>query len=180
MIQVIMSGGQTGADRAALDFAIAKGIPHDGWCPRGRKAEDGPLSAIYKLTETETAEYPKRTEKNVQHSNGTIIFNRLEGLERGSALTERMCIKHSKPCLILIGYGLERVRGHALNIEEFIKRHMIERLNIAGNRESKAPGIYDHVYAVLCTMPSSVFFQTVEYRWTEFLGDNPPTTSPLA
>lgn len=175
MIQVILSGGQTGADRAALDFAIAKGIPHDGWCPKGRRAEDGILPAIYKLTETETEEYPKRTEKNVQHSNGTIIFNRLEGLERGSALTERMCKKHNKPCLILIGYGLNYVRGHALNIEEFVNRHLIERLNIAGNRESKAPGIYNHVFAVLSEMPKACFFQVVEHRWSEFLKE--PRTS---
>ncbi len=71
----IVSGGQTGADRAALDFAIDHGIPHGGWCPRGRKCEDGTIADCYKLNETPSAEYPQRTEWNVRDSDGTVVFS---------------------------------------------------------------------------------------------------------
>jgi len=73
-IPMIISGGQTGADRAALDWAIAHNVPHGGWCPRGRLAEDGPMPAIYLLKETATARYPERTERNTRNSGaGTWI-----------------------------------------------------------------------------------------------------------
>ena len=71
----IVSGGQTGADRAALDWAIARRIPHGGWCPQGRKAEDGVIEAKYHLTETPSADYIQRTEWNVRDSNGTVVFS---------------------------------------------------------------------------------------------------------
>lgn len=169
MVQIIMSGGQTGADRAALDFAISRKIPHHGWCPKGRLAEDGPLNPIYKLTETSSDQYPPRTEKNVQHSDGTVIFNQQEGLERGCALTERMCMKHQKPCLLLVGIGSDRVEEHARNVSTFIMRNRIEKLNVAGNRESKQPGMYNHVFAVLSALPPTVMQPTFESRWEKFL-----------
>lgn len=71
----ILSGGQTGADRAALDWALAHGIPHGGWCPKGRLAEDGTIPLRYLLHETETADYKERTAKNVLYSHGTVIFS---------------------------------------------------------------------------------------------------------
>jgi hypothetical protein len=73
-IQKIVSGGQTGADRAALDYAIAIGIPHGGWCPKGRKAEDGPIDRRYALAETPRADCLQRTEWNVRDTDGTVIF----------------------------------------------------------------------------------------------------------
>ena len=73
MIQKIISGGQTGADRAALDFAIEHGIPHGGWCPKGRLAEDGMIDARYSLQETSTSKYPQRTEKNVHDAAGQLL-----------------------------------------------------------------------------------------------------------
>jgi hypothetical protein len=80
MINKIISGGQTGADRAALDFALKFNIPHGGWIPKGRIAEDGPLPAKYQLQEMPTSSYPKRTEQNVIDSDGTLIFSRGKGL----------------------------------------------------------------------------------------------------
>ena len=74
MIKKIISGGQTGADRAALDVAIKLGIRHGGWIPKGRKTEDGPLSDKYQLQEMPTASYPARTEQNVIDSDGTLII----------------------------------------------------------------------------------------------------------
>lgn len=73
-VMKIISGGQTGADRAALDFALTLGIPHGGWCPRGRLAEDGPVPERYILSETPTRAYAVRTEWNVRDSDGTVIF----------------------------------------------------------------------------------------------------------
>ena len=74
MIEKIISGGQTGADRAALDWAIWRNIPHAGWCPKGRKALDGPLDYRYNLEETPSGNYLQRTEWNARDSDGTVIF----------------------------------------------------------------------------------------------------------
>ena len=74
-IRKIISGGQTGADQAALDFAIDRGIPHGGWVPKGRKTETGMLPEKYQLKEMETASYSKRTEQNVIDSDGTFIIS---------------------------------------------------------------------------------------------------------
>lgn len=89
MIEKIISGGQTGADRAGLDVAIELGIPHGGWIPKGRKTEEGPLPAKYKLKEMRTTSYPKRTEKNILDSDGTVIFT-FGKLTGGSELTRRL------------------------------------------------------------------------------------------
>ena len=88
MITKIISGGQTGADQAVLDVAIELGIPHGGWIPKGRKTERGPLPAKYQLQEMSTAEYPKRTERNVQDSDGTLIISHGE-LSGGSEFTRQ-------------------------------------------------------------------------------------------
>lgn len=96
MINKIISGGQTGADRAALDVAIKLGIPHGGWIPKGRRTENGILPDKYQLKEMPTASYPKRTERNILDSDGTLIFSR-GALSRGSALTRRIAKKLDKP-----------------------------------------------------------------------------------
>ena len=98
MIERIVSGGQTGADRAALDFAISRGIPHSGWCPKGRKAEDGALDARYNLKETPSANYLQRTEWNARDSDGTVIFSLAPVLTGGSLKTQVFTTKHKKPC----------------------------------------------------------------------------------
>jgi len=74
-IEKIVSGGQTGADRAALDWAIEHGIPHGGWCPKGRRAEDGPIDGRYQLQETPTANYVERTKSNARDTDGTVVFS---------------------------------------------------------------------------------------------------------
>jgi hypothetical protein len=98
MLKKIISGGQTGADRAALDFAIKIKIPHGGFIPKGRLAEDGPLPSKYNLKEMRTKSYPRRTEKNVVDSDGTLIVlrGRLTG---GSQYTMDMALLHEKPWL---------------------------------------------------------------------------------
>jgi putative molybdenum carrier protein len=93
----IISGGETGADRAALDFAIEREIPHGGWCPKGRLAEDGVIDERYQLRETSTRNYPQRTEKNILDSDGTIIVTISPKLTGGCKETASLAQKHQKP-----------------------------------------------------------------------------------
>lgn len=140
MIAKIISGGQTGVDRAALDAAIHLGIPHGGWVPKGRLAEDGPLPENYALRETPTAVYAERTEKNVLDSDGTLIISRGE-LTGGSEYTREMALKHNRPWLHV---DLNRTAAFhaALAIVEWLAGHDIHVLNVAGPRASKDPHIY--------------------------------------
>lgn len=140
MIQIIISGGQTGADRAALDFAMKHGIPHGGWVPKGRKTEDGTLLEKYHLQEMATGSYSKRTEKNVLNSDGTLIVS--HGLlTGGSALTTGFAEHHGKPW-IHIDLETTSYPEAANMIREWIKRKSIKVMNVAGARASKDPMIY--------------------------------------
>ncbi len=150
MIRKIISGGQTGADRAALDFAISKKIPHAGWDPKGRLAEDGPLQKKYKLKEMPTESYQDRTEQNVIDSDGTVIIShgRLTG---GSAYTQKMARYHGKPCLHI---DLKKLDGLAAAVElmTWVEGRDIKVLNVAGPRASENPEIYRMVKDVLQTL----------------------------
>src|SRR5690242_13207886 len=99
MVLKIVSGGQAGADRAALDWAIAHKVPHGGWCPKGRKAEDGPIAAHYRLRETSEVYYAQRTKWNVRDSDGTVIFTISKRLLAGSHLTSACARVLGKPWL---------------------------------------------------------------------------------
>lgn len=145
MISKIVSGGQTGADRAALDWAISRGIPHGGWCPKGRKAEDGPIPAHYALAEMATTDYPTRTEQNVKDSHATVIISTARELSRGSALTERLAAKHGKPCLHIHS----GVPTPGILLRSFIQKAGIRTLNVAGPRASNEPGVAEFVRSVL-------------------------------
>lgn len=147
MLKKIISGGQTGADRAGLDATIAHGIEHGGAIPKGRLTEDGPLSSRYKLDELSTSSYPARTEKNVTDSDGTVILSH-GALTQGSLLTFHLAEKHGKVCLHL---DLDTMSGQqaASELVAFIETHEIEVLNVAGPRASGDPAIYDAVYKVM-------------------------------
>lgn len=136
-MEKIISGGQTGADRAALDFALANGIPHGGWCPRGRLAEDGALESDYALRETPEAEYPQRTERNVRDSDGTVIITIAPELTGGSRLTAELATRWGKPCLHL-SRARDRDRAGE-RLRDFIRRHNVRVLNVAGPRASNEP-----------------------------------------
>ena len=147
MITKIISGGQTGAGRAALDFATENDITHGGWIPKGRKTEDGNLPEKYRLQEMLTGSYPKRTKKNILNSDGSIIFSRGK-LTSGPALTQKLAKHHNKPWVHLdLNQMNEWIAADI--IKGWIKRHEIQILNVAGTRASKDPGIYDIVVSIL-------------------------------
>lgn len=145
----IISGAQTGADRAALDFAIAHGIAHGGNVPKNRKAEDGVIPARYNVTETRTTSYPYRTRLNVKESDGTVIFT--DGptqAESGCALTLRLCRELKKPHMV-VDLSLAVYAEAAAMLRTFVQEVGVKVLNVAGSRESKAPGIHNKVLTLL-------------------------------
>lgn len=144
MIKEIRSGGQTGVDRAALKFAIGRGISHGGYCPKGRRSESGRIPDIYNLTETSSSNYPQRTAMNVQHSDGTLVITR-GAPKGGTKLTINNCRERNKPCFVV---DLQ----HKLKVQEFadwIRQNNIRTLNIAGPRESSLSGIGKHALQAL-------------------------------
>jgi predicted Rossmann-fold nucleotide-binding protein len=143
-IERIVSGGQTGVDRAALDAAIRHGISHGGWCPKGRRAEDGTIPRHYLLRETASSNYPERTEKNVVDSDATLILNQ-GTLDGGSLFTWELARHYRKPRFLI---DLDGVVDSAL-IRTWIVESAVRVLNVAGPRESKRPGIYLLSAAVL-------------------------------
>ena len=145
----IVSGGQTGADRAALDWAIEHGIEHGGWCPRGRRAEDGVIPVRYQLAETPTERWEQRTEWNVRDSDGTVIFTVGETLTGGSLTTVEFARVFGRPCLHLS----RRVDGElaSLKLRRFVGEHGIRVLNVAGPRATGEPGVGQFVRATLET-----------------------------
>lgn len=146
MVERIVSGGQTGVDRAALDVALALQIPCDGWCPRGRKAEDGPLAERYPLRETPSAEYAQRTEWNVRDADGTLVVNR-GPLVGGTAQTVEVAARLGKPYLVVdLAQSPEPARTQ---VRAWLRAHRIQTLNVAGPRESKSPGIYQQAQQFL-------------------------------
>ena len=147
MLKKIISGGQTGADQAALDAAIKWDIPHGGWIPKGRKTERGPLPKKYKLKEMPTDSYPKRTEQNVIDSDGTLILTHGE-LTTGSEYTWKMTRKYDRPYFHVDLNIINNFKA-ARAVYEWIKEHNVEILNVAGSRASKDPDIYEAVMKIL-------------------------------
>jgi hypothetical protein len=146
MLRRIVSGGQTGADRGALDAAIELGIEHGGYCPRGRRAEDGEIPARYRLTENESPEYAARTARNVVESDGTLLVTR-GAPTGGSALTADIARQRKRPLLHIDLRSLPA--NPELVIRQFIADHQIDTLNVAGPRASSAPGIDGDVRCLL-------------------------------
>ncbi|PKO18727.1 molybdenum cofactor carrier [candidate division BRC1 bacterium HGW-BRC1-1] len=133
----IVSGGQTGVDRAALDLALELGIPCGGWCPNGRLAEDGPIPDSYPLTETTYSDYRVRTRKNIEESDATLVLTvgRPTG---GTALTVRLAQELRKPCLVV---DLDQAADIA-RVVAWIEKNRVTILNVAGPRESKSSGVH--------------------------------------
>ena len=148
MLKRIISGGQTGVDRAALDAAIRMGIPHGGWIPKGRRTEEGPLPERYKLDEMPTDSYPERTEKNVVDSDGTLMISR-GAPQGGTDYTRKMALRHGRQ-MLHIDFALHRNPLDAASlVTSWLKMHNIEVLNVAGPRASTDPEIYGAALALL-------------------------------
>jgi hypothetical protein len=150
MLKKIISGGQTGADQAALDVAFRLGIPYGGWIPKGRLTEEGRLDSKYKLKEMETTNYNKRTEQNVIDSDGTLIISHGK-LTGGSDYTREMALLHHRPWLHidLNKTGAFQAAG---KIKSWITENEIEVLNVAGSRASKDPSIYQDTVDIIETI----------------------------
>jgi hypothetical protein len=145
VVEKIISGGQTGADRAALDWAMARQIPHGGYCPKGRIAEDGIIDPKYQLLETPSMDYVERTELNIIHSDGTVVLSIGGVLDGGSKDTVRLAKKHGKP-LIHIRFKME---NPGLLHRQFAEAKDIAVLNVAGPRASKEPEVAAFVLQTL-------------------------------
>ncbi len=139
-IRKLISGGQTGADRAALDVGLELGIPIGGSCPRGRRAEDGVVPERYPLRETASTSYSVRTEANVRDADATLILTRGRP-DRGTALTRRIAERLGRPYLVV---DLAEPVDPA-ELRAWLERERVLVLNVAGPRESWAPGIHGEV-----------------------------------
>jgi Circularly permutated YpsA SLOG family len=148
----IISGGQTGVDRAALDVALRHGIEAGGWCPTGRLDEVGRIPDHYPLKELENGGFAERTLQNVKDSDGTVIIypGRLSG---GTEQTVRFCIEQQHPHK-LIDASTSSAEVTAQVIADFIRENKIDILNVAGPRASEWPGGYDYAFRAL-----DAFFQ---------------------
>jgi hypothetical protein len=141
----VIAGGQTGADQAGLRAAKALGYATTGMMPKGFLTEDGPrpdLATEYAVTESHFTDYAHRTRMNVINADGTLIFH-VGALDGGSALTERVAIRSGKPVRtvqLLLGVRVVAIPD-AASLREWIRVVQLRTLNIAGNRESKSPGI---------------------------------------
>ena len=143
----IVSGGQTGVDRAALEVGLALGLAVGGWCPRGRRAEDGRIPDCYPLVETPERHYEARTRRNIEDADGTLILN-LGKLDGGPALTACHARQIGKPCLVVaLEEGIEPAA-----FREWLAANHIQVLNVAGPRESQRPGVYAAAYRCLETL----------------------------
>lgn len=136
----IVSGGQTGVDRAALDAAVKAGIDCGGFVPKGKLAEDGRIPDRYPVYECDSPDYGVRTEMNVINSDATLILNR-GIIDGGTAYTLELCRHHGKPVSVIDLDNLETQQA-AEHVRKFLRREKPQVLNVAGPRESKSPGIY--------------------------------------
>lgn len=143
----IISGGQTGVDRAALDAALKHGIDCGGWCPAGRLDECGLIPAHYPLKELENGGFAERTLRNVKDSDGTVIIysNTLHG---GSEETARYCREENRPHKLINSAEISFERAAEM-IGEFVRDQKIETLNIAGPRQSDWPSGYEYALCAL-------------------------------
>lgn len=138
-LRKIVSGGQTGVDRAALDAAIFLELEHGGWCPLGRRAEDGRIDSIYNLQETSERDYVVRTEQNVIDSDGTLVLYS-GAVTGGTLLTVNLAKRHGRS-LLLVDLNRSDDSNRIHDFLQWIQDSNIHVLNVAGPRESSCPGI---------------------------------------
>jgi len=166
-LKKIISGGQTGVDRAGLDAAMELNIPTGGWCPKGRKAEDGPIDKKYPLQETKSGDYKVRTNLNVKESDGTIIFT-IGKPTGGTALTLNRSQALKKPNLVIdldMPYNYDTVQTWLID-------NHIEVLNIAGPRGSQSPHVYEKTRKFLQNLlKAAALKRIINLKGTMITGD---------
>jgi len=143
----IISGGQTGVDRGALDAALDNAFPCGGWCPSSRLAEDGRIPDKYPLAELKEGGYRQRTLRNIMESDGTVILYRSD-IGGGTQETLLFCIKQEKPYKLIDGAEISADRAAELT-QQFIATHQIRTLNVAGPRASNWPQGCDYTYTIM-------------------------------
>jgi hypothetical protein len=145
MLKKIISGGQTGCDQAALDVAIKRAIEHGGWCPKGRISEYGIIPEKYNLLETESHEVEQRTRRNIEESDGTLVFVPQLPLEikDGTRLTIEYAQSLLKPLLIINLSNCDKANEE---FDSWLRKHNISIVNVGGPRQSSAEEIYDKTY----------------------------------
>jgi hypothetical protein len=146
-LKEIISGGQTGVDRGALEAALDLHFPCGGWCPPGRIAEDGPIDSWYPVKELETGGYRERTKRNVVETDGTVIiyWKKVEG---GTKLTANECVRRKKPHLLIDADSTEPSAA-VLLMSDFVRANNVSSLNVAGPRASKVPHGRDYAHEVV-------------------------------
>ena len=147
----LVSGGQTGADRAAVDLAIDKKLKWGGWVPAGRRAEDGTIDSSYSsFKESSSSKYADRTRLNVRDSDATVIFAHGE-LIGGTALTAQYATELGRP-LLTVDLDAHRISEAASRTAGFIRENKVRILNVAGPRASEDPDVYEAVYRILTSV----------------------------
>lgn len=149
----VISGGQTGADRGALIAAAVLGYRHGGFVPKGRLAEDGRVPDGFLMEELETADYPTRTRANIEYADATLVFT-YGMMTPGTSLTLKTLQELGKPSLHVTlprsgAKDVEQLRKAATGVRGWIREQRPRILNVAGSRESKAPGIEEHVAEIM-------------------------------
>jgi len=143
-LKMLISGGQTGVDRAALDFARKAGIRFGGWCPKGRRAEDGVIPDCYPMTEASSELYQQRTRLNVRDSDATLIIADESEKSRGTALTVKYALKYGRPCLVI-----NHKKPDLRKLQRWLQRYQPAILNVAGPRLSESFDITEKVHHIL-------------------------------
>ncbi len=142
-VTTLLSGGQAGAERAVLDWAIENQVEHGGWCPQGRRAEDGIISPVYELRETRTRNYAEATERNIRDSDATLILTIARKLSGALKNTIDTAKRARKPTLHLSKNV--PIAENARRLQEFIVDEGISRLHVTGSRSSDEAGIEEFV-----------------------------------
>jgi hypothetical protein len=148
--QKIISGGQTGVDQGALDFALSRGIECGGWCPKGRQSETGRIPEKYPVREVENEDYNERTRRNIQDSDATLLITVGNRMEAGTRLTLEWAQGVGKPIFhIDLAVQEESLENRIREVISWYESHSINILNVAGNRESTAAGIQQNTFDIL-------------------------------
>ena len=154
MLKRIVAGGQTGVDRGALSAALFAGVEAGGWCPKGRRAEDGTIPEIYPMQEMASSDYADRTRADVMDSDATLILSHDPRLTGGTKLTRQFAVELKKP--YLHADPTADLAEETGRVADWVEQENVEVLNVAGPRESGEPGIQGEAEAFVVALIDAV------------------------